>query len=258
MAVRGKRELSPSHVLRGRTFAGYRRWYPSAMERARPTNQFHGKHEVEEEIPQELIELLRGGRFIVEQPHTDTFPARISEKGFTSLDETGKEELRTLVEVCRLYYGGYLLTDPFGVDEEARRNWQTQMLKAFGKKYEEFQSRIKLRLANIQALTGTFNTFVALLDRASIHTPEAEKVRTLFDQLPKLEASMAPASSVPDALMKRLQEAFGQSELSADEAARVQAEIDKTYSMMDPEQKKDITHRIDSVAERFLTLVTTE
>jgi len=217
--------------------------------------------------PVNLEEIHRAGGFIVLQPHVDKFPKGISEKGFEGLPPMSDKHpsfIKALADACRNYYGGYILQDPFGDDEEKRLGWQTAMLKEFpvkddgGEGYDAFQKRIKLRLATIQGVQGLFAGLVKNLDERNIRTPEAEHARALARRMPVI-VNVAPQTEftgIGDDLAARLREALDKIPLSdADRQERERLE-ETSWKMMDFEKKERFAHDMDSINEEFLTMVT--
>ncbi len=200
----------------------------------------------------DIAEILREGKgaekiqFVVEQWHDKDFPKEISERGFEKLwdpdsfpEKVGEPDLgeflekrrrnfHALADACRMYYTGYIISDPFGKDETKRVTWQQQMLQEYGEKFHSFQRQIKLRLGPITGVLGLFRSLVDNLNTLNIHTEESDKVRALFDELP----SVNTFRSTPDDPL--------------------------TYTNMSYERKLEIVRKIDSVAARFLALVTQE
>lgn len=217
--------------------------------------------------PVNLEEIHRSGGFLVLQPHVDNFPRGVSVKGFEALPEDIRTTyLNGLVDACRNYYGGYLLKDPFGNDEEKRLGWQTQMLKDFpatdnaGEGYDAFQKRIKLRLATIQGVQGLFTGLVANLDAQNIHTPQAERVRTLASRMPVIVnvARQTEFTGIGDELAARLREALDTIPLSEADREEQERLEETSWKMMDYDKKERLAEDMDRINEDFLEMVTAE
>jgi len=217
--------------------------------------------------PVDLERIHRAGGFIVLQPHVDRFPKGISEKGFEGLPEDIRRTyVKGLVDACRNYYGGYILQDPFGDDDEKRLGWQTAMLKEFpvrgdgGEGYDAFQKRIKLRLATIQGVQGLFASLVKQIDERQIHTPASERVRALVRKMPVVVnvARQTEFTGIEDELAARLREALDKIPLSdADRKERERLE-ETSWKMMGFDKKVQLAHEMDRICEEFLEMTTVE
>lgn len=211
-----------------------------------------------------LEEIHRNGGFIVLQPHVDRFPAGINKTGFESLpDALLEKSLYPLVEASRNYYGGYLIRDPFGQDEEKRLAWQNAMLREYTDRslesYENFQRRSKLRLATIQSVQGLLLSFVKQLDEHDVHTPQAEKIRSLADSLPPIVnvARKTEFTGLTDDLAARLRAALDSIPLNDLDKWELDELEDTSWKMMTYEKKVDVAAQIDKITEELLEMVTT-
>ena len=137
-------------------------------------------------------------------------------RGFEELKE--KQFIDDLAYACREYLSMFIVRDKFGNDHAARRAWRHEMDKAYGEAFGLFYNKNKLRLGNIGALRGFFDSLVHFLDKENVNTSEAQLVRGFRKEFPEL----------PD---------------------------QSTYASLNDDEKIALAKRADKVAEAFLTLV---
>lgn len=122
--------------------------------------------------------------------------------------------IEKVAKQCRGYASGPIIRDSFGNEHQKRREWRGTIGTELFTIYREN----KLRANVISGVTGFLEALVGELDGDNIHTPQAEEVRRLHNEIPK------------------------------DLIAR--------YSSLSPEEKEEVAVKLDGVCRGFLRTVT--
>lgn len=107
--------------------------------------------------------------------------APIGMDGFEALKGSLQKFIHRAARECRAYAQGPIIKDSFGNDHGKRRLWRAQLPKPL----LSFEYTNKLRINNIASAVMHLDTLAEHLRVYNIHTPQAEKVRTIVRTLPK-------------------------------------------------------------------------
>ncbi len=158
----------------------------------------HGKPGPEDE---KLLADLRAKGFKITETHKgERLADTVNESGFERLKDDVRLKLYVLAVAAENYYFGVLIEDPFDrraaesglvgnvaiVHATAQRlAHQTAMLH--NPVYSRLEARSKFRLGTISGVWNNLFAFRDRLDALDIHTPQAEQLRELANELPPID-----------------------------------------------------------------------
>ncbi|MCR4325642.1 MAG: hypothetical protein NUV59_02445 [Patescibacteria group bacterium] len=129
----------------------------------------------------EIVEVLqREGFEVLEAPKDEQTPDEVRMEGFDDLSDVGKRALAALPANCRSYLSGAIIRDNYGEDRIGRNAKWSEVAKKYGQEVAAFHDRDKLRGNVMTNIQGYLDWLVLELDRANIHTPQADFVRASY------------------------------------------------------------------------------
>jgi hypothetical protein len=106
---------------------------------------------------------------------------------YKRLKQGDKQFIERFVQQAHDYLESPTILDNFGPNHNERRQWRRFILDKYGPEVREYLGQNKLRANTITMFVMSFEMCIDILNRAKIRSPEANRLRELYAQIPQAD-----------------------------------------------------------------------